>query len=159
MIKIRKRQIGALLGVIALGTLVSSTASASIPATDGTIHSCYRPTGVAQGELVVIDDTATCPTGYTALDWNQQGPAGVSGYEIVTVVQTNPFLSPSTTVNCPTGKKAISGGLKWNGLGTTSLTAFHMISSYPTANGAGWRVDYWTNSSDTLDAYAVCAAA
>lgn len=154
MEKTRKRQLGAVIGIVALGTLVSSTASANIPTSNGEIHGCYRPTGVAQGELVVIDDTEICPTGYTTLNWNQQGPAGVSGYE--TVVDTG-LIGWTHTTDCPTGKKAISGGVKWNGLGTISIDQMKMVASYPEASGTSWTVVYNMGVASTVDAYAICA--
>jgi hypothetical protein len=41
----------------------------------GVIHACYD-TG---GNLKVIDASATCPKGYTPLNWSQTGPQGATG--------------------------------------------------------------------------------
>jgi hypothetical protein len=65
--------------VLAVGTgavLVSGgiTAYAAIP-DGGTIHGCYA----RGGALRVIDETAQCRAGETALSWNQQGPQGEIG--------------------------------------------------------------------------------
>lgn len=156
MNKTRKRQLGAILGITMVGTLVGSSAFASVPAGDGTINGCYRATGVMKGDLVIIDSTDTCPSGYTALNWNQTGPAGLSGYEIV----TNTGLTGWThTINCPAGKKVMSGGVKWNGLGTISIDQMKMVASYPESDGIGWTVVYNMGVASTVDAYAICVNA
>lgn len=157
MNKIWLRRIGVALATIVVSTLAGSAVLASIPDGDGVIHSCYRADGPAQGTLVVIDDAVeSCPTGYTSLDWNQQGPAGVSGYEVV--VDTGVTASPTYTVSCPAGKKAISGGVKWNGLGTIPIDGSAIVASYPTSGATGWTIAYRA-SGGTLDVYAVCAFA
>lgn len=61
------------LAIVALSTV---TAYASIPASDGTITGCYKP---SDGKLFVIDSTATCPSGTNTLTWNQTGPQGLTG--------------------------------------------------------------------------------
>lgn len=61
------------LAIVALSTV---TAYASIPASDGTITGCYKP---SDGKLFVIDSTATCPSGTNTLTWNQAGPQGPTG--------------------------------------------------------------------------------
>lgn len=114
--------------ILALG--VGVIAYASIPGPDGVIHACYKNNNPAQGAIIAIDHTASCPSGYTALNWNQtgpqgpvgpqgatgpQGPAGqdgVSGYEQVT--QTA-LAQPNATgiemeATCPVGKKPIAAG-------------------------------------------------
>jgi len=62
--------------VTAAVVLAGGMAFASIPAPDGTINGCRKK---ADGSLRVIDSTATCPNGYTALNWNQTGPQGPNG--------------------------------------------------------------------------------
>jgi hypothetical protein len=42
---------------------------------NGVIHTCYN----AGGNLKVIDASASCPKGYTALNWSQTGPQGTQG--------------------------------------------------------------------------------
>lgn len=52
-------------------------AAATIPDSEGVIHSCYMKSG---GALRVVDDETTpCGKGETALSWGQQGPPGPLG--------------------------------------------------------------------------------
>lgn len=62
----------AVVGLVAGGFGI---ASASIPASNGTIDGCYN----RAGSLRVIDSSATCPKGYKPLDWSQTGPQGPAG--------------------------------------------------------------------------------
>jgi len=61
----------------------------------------------------------------------------------------------STTVPCPEGYHAISGGLKWTGLTHAPIQNFHMVGSHPTDDGTGWTVDYYMEAYD-VTAYAIC---
>lgn len=65
----------ALAGVLAIG--VAGVAVAGIPGSDGVIHGCYKNSG--DNRLVVVDSEASCPSGYSSLNWNQTGPAGPAG--------------------------------------------------------------------------------
>lgn len=73
------RRIGLLAaGGLAVALVVGGgTAFASIPDSQGIIHGCYD----SGGNLKVIDTavTASCPRGYSELDWDQTGPAGAQG--------------------------------------------------------------------------------
>ena len=63
--------------VVAAGALaVAGIALASIPGQDGMIHGCYNTTN---GSLRVVDDSASCKTHETAIQWNQTGPQGPQG--------------------------------------------------------------------------------
>ena len=90
---------------------IAGVAVASIPASDGTIHGCYKN---STGDLRVIDSTATCPNGTTPLNWNQTGPqgppgpAGLGGVHVVTAVPPAGVNQP-TTVSCDSGEVALSG--------------------------------------------------
>src|SRR5258708_23869827 len=76
----RTYKIGILIGITALVlTAGGAIAYASIPAPNGTIDGCYKTSGPAQGALIIIDSTATCPSGTAALNWNQTGPQGPAG--------------------------------------------------------------------------------
>lgn len=63
------------------GVVVATGVSwASIPDSSGVIHGCYKTKGTSHA-LKVIDNsvTASCPTGYTSLNWDQSPPGiGVS---------------------------------------------------------------------------------
>lgn len=144
--------------VLGLGVAV---AYASIPGPDGVIHGCRKN---SDGSLRVIDSTATCPNGYTVLNW-QQG--GITGYEIVTSTAVNP--TPVLTgvehqitlsATCPAGKSPLGGGgaITW----TSGDAAQYMSNSAPTSNG--WSVAWLGNpqlggeSGDyTARVYVICA--
>lgn len=150
--KLKAHKVGVLLiSSIVCVLLIGSTANAETPVSVSTIYGCYRPSGIAQGQLMIIDSTDTCPTGYTTLNWNQQGVAGISGYEIVTKVSANWW----DTVICPTGKKVVSGGVRWNGIPGSPINAYSIVSSYPTSDGTGWTI-ISNISSSTHDIFAVC---
>jgi hypothetical protein len=55
----------------------AATAYATIPGSDGVIHSCYAKSG---GALRVVDASVTnCKSGETSLNWSQQGVPGPQG--------------------------------------------------------------------------------
>jgi len=61
--------------MVALAFAVGAgVAYASIPAANGVIQGCYD----SGGNLKVVP-SLPCPKGYTALQWNQQGPQGPQG--------------------------------------------------------------------------------
>ena len=86
-----------------------------------------------------------------------QGPAGpagapgISGYQQVTLAGTNPA---GTAVQCPAGKRVLSGGVTQ--LGTFDPTA-HVTVSSPT--GSGWLggIARSTGASMSYLVFAVCA--
>jgi hypothetical protein len=87
-----------------------------------------------------------------------QGPAGgFSGYQVVSCGYSVPTAGLySSQCNCPSGKKALSGGTSVG----LSAVVVHMVGSYPTADQGGWVIDFLSTSSTygggaTL--YAVCA--
>lgn len=130
-------------------------AYASIPGPNGVIYGCYKTSGPGQGALITIDSSASCPSGYTSLNWNQtgpQGPAGtngtngVSGYEVVqgTVVITGPFGGGSRTgtISCPSGKVALGAGA------SSDVTA-----DQPAADGTGWDYTFTVPQLGSTDQY------
>jgi hypothetical protein len=149
-----------LAGLLVTAALVSlaGLAYAAIPAGNGTISACKDN----KGTLKVIDAEAgaSCPSNQQQLTWNQQGPPGVSGYEVVhgseavAVGDWQVFVAM-----CPPGKKVVGGGV----YSTTGLQRGLVISSeYPTSDNDGWvgvltetiaQPDTWTGR-----AVAVCAS-
>jgi hypothetical protein len=61
--------------LLAGGTAAAAAATSSPIDSSGVIHGCYND----GGHLKVVDPSATCPTGYSALNWNQTGPPGPPG--------------------------------------------------------------------------------
>jgi len=71
--------LGALGTAAALAvTTAGGVALASDAGSPATINACYKPSS-APSTLKRIASTATCPTGYTSLTWNQTGPQGPKG--------------------------------------------------------------------------------
>lgn len=96
-----RRRILLVTAVIAALVLGGAVAYASIPGPDGVIHGCRKNT---DGSLRAIDSAATCPNGWTALDWNQTGPPGLSGMHVVTVS----YGDYTSEVRCPGTETAVS---------------------------------------------------
>jgi hypothetical protein len=160
-----------LLGVIGV-------AYASIPGPDGVIHGCYKTSNPAQGALIAIDFAASCPSGYTALNWNQtglQGPTGpqgetgpvgpaggLNGYEFITQpITIDAFRGSTFYAYCSDVSKRVLGG------GTSARTGkfgdLDVEASYP-INGDGVELSGWAvwiyNSNTTArqpTLYATCA--
>jgi hypothetical protein len=114
---VKLRRVAWAAAVAVAVVLIGGVAYASIPGPDGTIHGCYKTSNPAQGSVIVVDSSASCPNGYTTLSWNQtgpQGPAGVSGYEVIVEQQTIPANTTDTILGiqavCPSGKNVSGGG-------------------------------------------------
>jgi hypothetical protein len=95
---IRKRRPSPATG-IALAALVvalGGVAFAAIPDSNGTIHGCYQRTN---GVLRVVESAGDCRGRERALDWNQQGPPGPPGGNVVARPRGGPFAvtEPGTT--------------------------------------------------------------
>jgi hypothetical protein len=104
----RKRaMVAVVVLVILLAGIGIGAAYASIPGPDGVIHGCYKN---SNGSLIVIDHTASCPAGHTALNWRQGLPPGTI-YDTVSVVGSyqHDQGSPDKIVTCPDSRVVISG--------------------------------------------------
>ena len=62
------------LALLAGGTAAGAAIAGPVGG-DGTIHGCYD----VGGNVKVVDASAACPKGYTALNWSQAGPKGPAG--------------------------------------------------------------------------------
>ena len=118
-----------------LAVAVAGVSYAAIPAADGTITACKDNKGV----LKVIDAEAgqTCGPNQQQLTWNEQGPAGISGYEVVSSTAGSGGAGDWKTfsVACPAGKKVLGGGLS----STSGLqTGLAVVGEYPTSDNNGW---------------------
>jgi hypothetical protein len=69
----------AVLALVAGGTAAAAAVAGPIDSA-GVIHGCYYPATTSGSHKVVLQDTGTnCPSGTTAIKWNQKGPAGPTG--------------------------------------------------------------------------------
>lgn len=146
---------GAITVLAGIGTGV---AYASIPAPDGTIHGCYKN---STGMLITIDSSASCPTGYTALNWSQTGPpgpstAGATGLDLVFVQATG---TSQAIASCPSDHPyVVSGGFS---MASASANASFPVSGNGNGTGPegtsgnGWEASNATGSF--IDVFAICA--
>lgn len=142
-----------LVVLVALLALLTGAgvAYATIPDSNGTIHTCYRADGIGQGTLSVIDsDTESCPSGFEELTWSQGGLVGRTTVSN-TVSSSNPAVQSVTAdVACPAGTVATGGGAATDVL----------VASKPTATGweaTGRRFDPGGGGSIGVTVWAVCA--
>lgn len=119
------------VALVAVGGTAFGAVS-SIPDGSGVIHGCYD----SGGNLKVIDAsvTATCPKGYSALDWNQTGSAGQQGPQ----GQTGPQGTAGPTG--PQGLPGASGAAGANG--STVLSG-----NGPPASTAGNDGDFYIDTA------------
>lgn len=196
--RFRAKVISAAAAAIALAGLGAGIAYASIPDGSGVIHACYQSPPPAHGaNLQVIDTGAggSCSGGMAALTWNQTGPQGPTGatgptgpagpQATSTVVYTDVhYPGPNagstlevTTVDCPSGDKAINGGVDHttsdsvsviNG-GASLVPNFEDDSTSPDPSlprpvnsGASWKMEASvqfnsaTSAGLTVTYYAIC---
>jgi hypothetical protein len=166
------RRLTCVSGILAALLLVGSVAWASIPDSNGVIHGCRKST---DGSIRVIDTskTATCPNGYTALNWNQagvQGPAGPAGAPGTTVnrVQLSKYLNDGAPVApgsvgdslaCPEGYYVTGGGYEFNPASTPTL-GFRPRFDGPVSGwgpeGTAWSVAGETDVAGSFRIWAFC---
>lgn len=116
----RKPTIIAVTALAAASLLGGAMAYASIPGPDGVVHGCYKTATPNKGTLLAVDSAASCPSGYTALDWNQTGPAGPPGPAYTPPVgtrgtgQVSGLMSPGQEITlrglCFSNEIALGGG-------------------------------------------------
>jgi hypothetical protein len=141
---------------------------ASIPDANGVIHGCRKTT---DGSLKVIDTAAKtgCPRGYRALNWNQTGPAGTAGWEVVhsnipAALTDAGYWFAQVGVNCPTGKVAVGGGYTYDSSGQpnpveakVSENGLRDFSYGPGALPTAWQTSIEARVSGTLQVTVMCA--
>lgn len=82
--------------VLLIGGGAAGAAIASRPVSSGVIHGCYYPANAGGSHKLVLQNVGTsCPTGTTAIKWNQQGPAG-PGLLAWAYVNTNGTVASSS---------------------------------------------------------------
>lgn len=70
---------GATLALVGGSTAAYAVSAGPIDGS-GVIHGCYYPATTGGSHKVVLQDVGkSCPTGTTAITWNQTGPAGPTG--------------------------------------------------------------------------------
>jgi hypothetical protein len=179
----RKWAVGAV--AVAVMLVAGGVAYATIPDSNNVIHSCYTTKGGSL-RVIDPGAGESCNLKESPLDWNaqgptgptgpagaqgqtgptgpagsqgpkgDQGPAGISGLE---QASRSVNLAPGgwiVTVDCPTGKLALSGGWDSSGFDTFDVTV-----SNPYNDNSGWSFVFVNKSSSTITivAKAMCANA
>jgi len=85
------------------------------------------------------------------------GPSGISGWEYQVKELIVPHrISGTWQVYCPSGKKALGGGVSPFG---EAPALVHVVETAPAKDGTGWEVVVWNDSDDSIDffAWVICA--
>ena len=97
-------------GALILVVTAAGVAFASIPDSSGLVHGCYPSTAAANGThaLSVINaaKVSVCPSGYTSLNWNVNGPNGYSTQTSGT--HLNDTLTQVASLTLPAGSYLIN---------------------------------------------------
>ena len=172
--------------VLVIGTLGVGIASGQ--ALGDTYTGCLRPTGKLVKVRVGDDPLAPCIGPAEEVSWGEMGPrgergsqgetgprgpagpTGISGYEIATFVKTQPgtigFETNTYAAPCPAGKTVLGGGASVladtepDGIFDTAWDGYHIVQSYPTADGSGWNattnVHNPTEDTYQVTVFAIC---
>jgi hypothetical protein len=108
----------AAVALVAAGTAAGAAIRYSPRSGSGVIHGCYHKPAVNGSHSFMLQNARTaCPPGYSAISWNQKGPAGPStagpsGLNVITVVNAaTAFPRPSLAIaTCPAGHPYLIGG-------------------------------------------------
>lgn len=150
------RKIAAVVAALTVAMLVGAgIAYASVPGPGGVINGCRKNT---DGSMRVIDSTASCPSGWTALNWRQVDP--------VTITFTAPSLLfeaggfNGTAVACPAGRYATGGG---GGVNSPGLDVLELVATWPlddSSHPIGWQAIWRNTGTDPINAsisvYVIC---
>jgi hypothetical protein len=111
---LRSRPAIAAFAAAVVAVFFGGVAYASIPGPTGVINACY--TTKSPHTLRVIDSTAKCPTGTTALNWNQTGPPGTNALHSASSGTTSYVAGTSEIISMqvPPGTYAVSAHLNLN---------------------------------------------
>jgi len=148
--------------VLVLVLLITSVgvAWASIPAPDGTVNGCYKNAG--NHDLIVIDSTASCPGGYTALNWNQPQPVETQVVSDTASGTASNGAAVNVQKACPVGTFATGGG---GDPQESNPHDWYLQLSEPLLNTGvpvGWKVTFRYLGAGTpnysLAVFAICTA-
>ena len=147
-----------ILGCAVVLMVGGAVAYAAIPNAQGVFTACISK---SSGDVRVIDPStgATCKSWELKRTWNQKGqpgaPGGLAGYEVVTTsIDLAGFggYGAIQSVNCPAGKRVLGGGAEYlNAAGqVVGFSEARVVTSAPTADGTGWRVNLFMASNPDL---------
>jgi Collagen triple helix repeat (20 copies) len=71
---------GAAMALVAGGGTALAASASSGPVSSGVVYGCYTNAAINGSHVIVLQNANTnCPSGSTAVSWNQTGPAGAPG--------------------------------------------------------------------------------
>jgi hypothetical protein len=161
----RRLVVPAGLAVLAFAT--GRAYPAASQSTAVTFFGCLSPQGRLYDVATSPSPPRQCQPNDAAVSWQQAGPPGLSGVEIVATRGATVGLTRSATATCPPGKIALGGGVRVTdesgvvGLpGIVALTGSYPRPYPPTPNpGTGWTVDVRAFDPQNTEQYAVIAYA
>jgi hypothetical protein len=147
--------------------VVGGAAWATIPGPGGVIQGCYK---TSNGDLRVAESAADCGPAETPIAWGQQGPQGPAGVSGLELVGGSVIVPPGewrfAHAACPAGKRVIGGGFNH------PATRMDGFVSYPSREAgtdlvgfppglAAWSARAYNPNGFgvELDAFAICANA
>jgi hypothetical protein len=158
-----------LAGALVLAGGAAFGAVSSIPDSAGVIHGCYD----SGGNVKVIDTsvTTTCPKGYSALNWNQtgpagqQGPKGISGSSIVTSqgAPSGSCTTGDTDIDLADGEVYTCTASAWTDIrssvkgppGPPGASSLDAMNGSPCNDGAGTLQVTYTPQGDGTDSVSI----
>lgn len=78
------------VAIAALAVALGGAAFAALPGSNGAIHACYQRNS---GDLRIVDAADACRNGETAIAWNQRGPQGLPGGNVVARMRGGPLTT------------------------------------------------------------------
>lgn len=117
-----------LLALIGMATIAFGAAASA-----GVVYACVND---SSGTVKVVGPTDACPTNWTALSWNQQGPKGDSGAPGATG-PTGPAGAPG-----PSGAATVTYNYRFGGMVTgTSIARALCLPGEMVTGGGGFATD------------------
>lgn len=115
----------------AVSTAVPRNSVGTIQLKNNAVNSAKVKNGSLRGVDFAAGQIPAGPAGPTG----PQGPAGMSALQVISGSGASNSISPKTEQqNCPTGKRAISGGAVITGSAANTF----LSTSRPTDGGTGW---------------------
>jgi len=82
------------VAIAALAVAVGGVAFAALPGEEGEISACYHK---QSGALRVVESADACRSSEQAIAWNQRGPQGPQGAQVVARIRGGPFETEAGT--------------------------------------------------------------
>jgi hypothetical protein len=125
--------VGATIGLTLGGTAAYAVVAGGPVDSSGVVHGCYSSGAVKGSHFIVLQDAGTtCPTGTTAVTWNQQGQPGPAGAVGPTGPAGPPGVAGSTG---PPGNTGPAGPPGPPGPGSGSFSGEMNIAPHQGADG------------------------